>query len=335
MKIKPLVGLLAAALLSGVAHADVSVSGTIDFEMGYNTNSDEGVIYQLDNGSIINFKGSDKLDSGSTLSWELSSFLSVNDDGSFGSRKAYIRYTTDLGAFTFGRDDSVMRLAVNKYDIFEGYTSLGNILERGATSRPTNQIKYVSPRVGGAVLAAGAIINSSKNGEPKEGYAAALDYKLNDLINLDFAYSVDVNLQSNGAFVGKKRETLAAGVNGEFADGFSYGLRYSDYTNRASHGAADVDSWAAGATLAYSSGKNAYRVGYTYASGDTSKDGSEGQLVILGYTYSLSKQSYIYTELSSFINGSQRQSFGEAGVSKEPALGDNSTTLAVGLVTNF
>ncbi|WP_373973981.1 porin [Chitinibacter sp. SCUT-21] len=335
MRMKPMIGFLAAALVAGAAHAEVSVSGAIGFESGYNTNSDTGVVYLLDNGSHISFKGKDKLDGGATLSWEVSSWLGVSDDGSFGSRKAYIRYGTELGSFTFGRDDSVMRMATSKYDIFEGYTSLGNILERGATSRPTNQIKYVSPRMGGLAVAAATIINSSKNGEPKEGYAAGVDYKFNDALNFDVAYSVDVNLQAKDAFVGKKRETIAAGVNGEFADGFSYGLRYSDYSNRATYSAADVDSWAAGATLAYASGKNAFRVGYTYASGDSSKDGVEGQLAIVGYTYNLSKQSYIYTELSSFINGDNRQSFGEAGPSKEPALGDSSTTLAVGMVTSF
>ncbi|QLI81368.1 porin [Chitinibacter fontanus] len=332
---KPLIGFLATALIAGFAQAEVSVSGTIDFELGYNYNGDKGTINLIDNGSIINFKGQDKLDNGSTLGWELSSFLGVSDNGTFGSRKAYISYATDLGKFTFGRDDSIMRMAVNKYDIFEGYTSLGNVLERGAASRPTNQIKYVSPRVAGLVASAGVLLHPSKDGEPEEGYAAALDYKFSDLINLDVAFSHDSDIRNGGVFNGKKRETIAAGINGEFADGFAYGLRYSDYMTKASAADPEVKAWAAGGTLSYTAGKNSFRVGYVYNSGDKSQDGMETQLALLGYTYNLSKQSYIYTELTSFINGANKQNFGEAGNSLQPALGDNSTTLAVGLVTNF
>jgi predicted porin len=261
MQIKFLAAAVSTAVLAVAAHADVTVGGFLQAEVAYNqnqTNQDGKTDFfsgLYDVGSDIRVIGTHQVTETGKLQWEVSTFLTKEEVApsglSFlGDRKLYVRYTdSQLGALTVGRDDSPIRMAFVQYDIFNGWASLGTVFDRSSSSRPTYQIKYVSPKMSGLTVRGSVVVASDKgSSEPEQAVYASAAYDLNPMFGFDFGYSDE---KDRGQIDGKDRKAWLAGVRGELATGLTYGVAYVSSSSWAKAGAAESENWMVGENLQY------------------------------------------------------------------------------------
>lgn len=286
MQIKFLAAAVSTAVLAVAAHADVTVGGFLQAEVAYNhnqTNQDGKTDFfsgLYDVGSDIRVIGTHQVTETGKLQWEVSTYLTKEEVApsglSFlGDRKLYVRYSdSQLGALTVGRDDSPIRMAFVQYDIFNGWASLGTVFDRSSSSRPTYQIKYVSPKMSGLTVR-GSVVVASDTGssEPEQAVYASAAYDLNPMFGFDFGYSDE---KDRGKIDGKDRKAWLAGVRGELATGLTYGIAYVNSSSWSKAGAAESENWMVGENLQYVKGDHTFRAAHSYS------DHAEANLFLLG-----------------------------------------------------
>ncbi|WP_410499868.1 porin [Chitinibacter sp. S2-10] len=348
MQIKFLASAVAAALLSVAAQAEVTIGGFIQAEVSYNDNQTDADgkqdFYQnlYDVGSDIRVQGSHDVTATGKFQWEISTYLDKDMAPAslafLGDRKLYVRYAdSELGSLTVGRDDSPMRMAFNRYDIFNGYASLGTVFNRNSTSRPSNQVKYVSPKMNGlTVRVAGLFGTTDGTSEPERGYHGTVSYDVNPMFNFDLGMSVE---NDRGEINGKDRDAWLAGVRGELMPNLTYGIAYVNASNWAAAGASESKNWMVAETLQYVMGDHTFRMGHSH------EDASAANLYLLGYEYALPEvamgatkiSSALYLELSHIDNkaGGDRVTGNDTDGVMLTTAGTDPTTLAAGFYISF
>ncbi|QLG89279.1 porin [Chitinibacter bivalviorum] len=345
MQIKFLAAAISSAILATAAQADVTVGGFLQAEVAYNQNQTNqngktdffSGLYDV--GSDIRVIGTHQVTETGKIQWEVSTYLTKEEIAPaglafLGDRKLYVRYAdSKLGALTLGRDDSPIRMAFVQYDIFNGWASLGTVFDRSSSSRPSYQIKYVSPKMSGLTVR-GSVVVASEDGtsEPDKAFYTSVAYDLNPMFGFDFGYS---NEKDRGQVEGKDRKAVLAGVRGELLPGLTYGVAYVNASTWAGTGASESKNWILGENLQYVKGDHTFRAAHSYA------DKSAANLFLLGYEYALPEVTMGTKKISSalYVEGSYIDNSAHSdivpGFKSSAAMGANTSTVAAGVYVSF
>ncbi|WP_028449967.1 porin [Chitinibacter tainanensis] len=345
MQTKFIAAAIAAAFLAAGAQADITVGGFLQTEVTYNkdqTNHDGKTdFYQgpSDVGSSIDVKGTHDITASGKLQWEVSTYLSKDTDvipaglGFFGDRKLYVRWADSFGTVTVGRDDSPIRMGFIGYDIFNGYASLGTLFDRGAASRPSKQIKYVSPKMGGLTVRASVQVDTTQGtNEPDQAFYTSVAYDLNPMFGFDFGYAAE---RDRGAVKGNDRNSVLAGVRGKVAEGLTYGVVFVNTEKWANEKAARSSGWMLGENMQYVTGDHTFRIAHTYA------DKSGANLFLAGYEYALPEVTMGSKKISSalYLEGSLIDNKADTdfvpGFKSSTVAGKDPATVALGVYVSF
>jgi predicted porin len=321
---KSLLALAVLASFAGVAHAQSSVTiyGVLDMAVnseshGVNSKG-QGAVTALDSGvqsgSRLGFKGSEDLGNGLKANFKLE--MGVNaDTGSsaqgglaFG-RAAWVGLSGDFGAVQMGRQNKPVFNAVDSIDPFEtgiiggsagdstSATGLGNLFF-ASNPRQNNTINYSTNNISGftGTVAYNFGEQAGDAGKSRQigmsaGYAAGP-------LSAIFAYNTETD---NSTPTVALKHTFAGATYdfGVVKAALAYGKVASDEAIKK----VDNKLWMLGATVPVSA-SSAVLASYTRlaTAGNGVGTNNVGNQLALGYVYSLSKRTNLYTSVSRIAN---------------------------------
>lgn len=205
---------LAAAFVGPFAMADVSIYGQIRYGLeydhtNYDFNGSNSKLRLWDQGSRLGFKGSDKLDSGDTLIWQIeNSMNSKSSDGSnkimggtvWGGRNTFIGLTGDWGTFRSGVYDSAYKTMLTSSKLsplFDDYADTADYKGKGAVfaqlaQRYGSTVNYDSPVFSGFQLRSQWAMDSARMGSNGAIYTVSGLYNYGGF-NAGLAYEYAAN----------------------------------------------------------------------------------------------------------------------------------------------
>jgi predicted porin len=330
---KSMLGLAALCCVSGAAMAQSSVTafGIIDLAARSLKGADT-VRYLSNEGratSRLGFRGVEDMGGGLKAGFHIESQVNA-DDGSAGSpnfwqRRATVSLMGGFGEIRLGRDKSATRTLVDTFDPFgtSGMPGLNRLLTDGVDrNRMDNGVIYFLPSMGGVYgslsLTAGEGANSSGTARST---SARLGYK---------AGALDVSGAYGQFGSSNKLKITALGGSYDFG-GFALMGQYSTYKQ----GSNTRKLSSVGGSVKLGAGKLIGSYARTGGVANTKAD-----LLAVGYDYSLSKRTSLYTTLAKIDNkdgGTAAQTFslnGAGGASLAVGAG-NSTGYEVGIRHNF
>jgi predicted porin len=290
-----------AAAVSAPTFAEVSISGSA--EMGFMVvdpkNGD--ATQEFDRAFLLNFDGSDKLDSGSKFIWRVSQKVTSIEGTNWGTREAYAGLTGDWGTFKYGKQflNSYLTLdwpyGINgNWQLAErtwgpkGHAGKLTALIYGNTS-----VNYTSPDFGGfsfGVQHGWDVNKATQTG--KVGDSNVTDLSANFSfggVNLNAGYLFGNDVTAKGS----KENQYFIGANTSFGD---LGVRavYNAQSTKSAKGVTkDSQDWLLGAN--YSLGKGTIKASIHQFDGDDF--GSAGRISALAYHHGLSKNTEGYARI--------------------------------------
>lgn len=322
---------LAAVLASAgaMAQSSVTVFGIVDVAM--RSLKGDGTIKLLQNegraASRLGFKGVEDLGGGMKASFHLEHGLNPDDgttDATFWQRRATVSLSGEFGEVRIGRHKTATRTIVDDFDPFatSGMPSLARIYAPlgGLTlNRADNQVAYLFPSMSGfygnVEVSAGEGSNSSNT---HKGYAGRLGYKSGPM-NLSAAYG------QHGTGTSLKSTTV--GGSYDFGDFVLQGLYTENKFGSLKAKVANV-----GGSVKLGPGK--LIASYGKAGGISN---GRADLLAIGYDYSLSKRTTLYTTYAN-INNKDATRFtlnGAKGAALVTVNGRDSTGYEFGIRHNF
>jgi predicted porin len=308
---KALIALAVLGLTGGaaVAQSSVTLFGVVDADLRY-TKTGSTTLKKLDssglNTSRFGVRGTEDLGSGLKAGFWLES--EVNTDtgvagaaagGAFWARRATVSLSGDFGEVRLGRNKTASRLHIEDFDPYAA-TGLGNVLavysnlgsgNSTAYGRADNLVSYSLPTeglggfYGGVDVAAGEGTVSNKHQSVRVGYKAG-------------------PLHVSGAYANAYSATSKYKLT---SVGASYDLVYAKpsfiYTE-GKYNAAKQSIWTAAVVVPL--GQGAINASYTDSKANTAAEAIAGvgdaKLFAVGYVYSLSKRTALYTTYSQIEN---------------------------------
>lgn len=359
--------LLALAILGAFAGAasaqsSVTIYGIVDTGIARIDNGGQSVT-QLrsggNNSSRIGFKGAEDLGNGLKATFVLENGIN-SDDGTSAdaasafSRLAYVGLEGGFGAVRLGRQNSQIKTALSQIDPFEtgglvnaisfftattnaGNPALATTKTTAIPERVSNQITYTAPKMGGFQASLGYVFGeTSGDTSANHGWGAQLGYA-NGPLNVQFGY----NKQNKTAVDATGAVATGAAASNLDTDFYMLGATY-DFgavklhaaygQQKAQQNTGDdikVKSGLIGVTVPFGASK--IRADYIRNTDD--RNNFDSSLWALGYTYSLSKRTSLYTTYARTNNDdSSKVAFGTNPV---VVAGKNATGVAVGIQHNF
>lgn len=335
---KALIALAVLGLTGGaaVAQSSVTLFGIIDADVKYVKTGDLKQ-KKLDssglNTSRFGVRGTEDLGGGLKAGFWLESQLNTDtgtaDSSRFWGRRATVSLFGDFGEVRLGRYKTATKLHIEDFDPYSA-TGLGdvttvfsNALGTGAStfSRADNMVSYETPKnlggfYGAADIAAGEGNNTNKMQDVRLGYK-------NGPVHVSAAFS------STG--VGTKYKVQSVAGSYDFS-GIKPALMYT--TTKA--GAAEIKALTA--ALTWSLGQGALQTSYTDSKANTAAEAISGvgdaKLFAIGYIYSLSKRTALYTTFSQIDNKGGAK-YTVAGAPAATAGGQKSSGFDVGIRHSF
>ncbi|WP_273431593.1 porin [Chitinibacter tainanensis] len=305
---RALIAAAVAAAVSAPAFADVSITGSMEMNFMV-VDTDAATTHELDRGLQIDFSGSDKLDSGSSLIWKVSQKITSGNTNNhtdsylsqqaWGGREGWVGFTGDWGTFKLGRQflNSYLtldwpygqggnwQLAENNWFAPAAAGKLTAHFLNGASAN------YVSPSFGGFSFGV------QHSWDVKAGNQNGVDLGDNSITDLSANYSAgSLGLNAGylfGSDVGSKGDASQWYVGATYGFDFGLNLRalYTGYSKDVNGGASqDGFDWIVGGT--YSFGKSFVKASYHGADADNLA-GSRS-IASVEYGYSLSKNTVGY-----------------------------------------
>ncbi|WP_283149370.1 porin [Silvimonas soli] len=357
MRLSKLAMTIALTCAAGTSLADVTIYGIAQASIDYGTsgNNSGNRLYYQDIGARLGFKGSDKLDNGSTLEWNLYQYTGGY---TWGSREAWIGISDkDWGSFRSGKSKSTYSQVMDDFDLFESNTTLVSTFKDGTyRSFPNSTLFYTSPKWEGLVLKGEYQLRDGSN-DNAYGYTVSAKYA-QEKFALYGAYQKFGNsgrdlsdVTNAGAWYnptgaeGKSMQSYLLGAQIYPVPGMIFGALYQ-------HAQQDLAGAPASAPTATqmkrdsvllmaqdSIGKWTPRVGYVHQFAGKFDNGPSlrtADQFEIGTDYNLSKHSLLYTEASYIKNRGQngfQSSAADMGWTASSA-GD-SKVLSVGLIALF
>lgn len=314
---KSLLALAALAAISGAAQAqsNVTIYGIVDMALQHqNTGEKAGATLGLDSGiqsgSRLGFKGTEDLGGGLKANFQLE--MGVNaDTGSsaqgglaFG-RQAWVGLSGDFGSLNLGRQYTPAFIAIDSFDPFgtgmttgtagSGTSSFGAAHFFGGPSRVNNAINYNTVSfdgfTGNLFYGVGEVAGNT-SGNRYIGLSGA--YNAGPVF-ATLAYTTAQNVTGTNA----KKSILLAGTYD-----FGVAKAHAAYSTIKDDGvgAAAIDRrvWLLGATVPVSAAGTIV-ADYIRSTVQNASNANANHLA-LGYTYSLSKRTNLYTSISRTAN---------------------------------
>lgn len=325
---KSVLAFAALSLVSGLAAAQSSVTvfGILDLSMRHLKGAGSLTLLQNEgrSASRLGFRGVEDLGGGMKAGFHIEHGLNPDDgsaDSVFWQRRATVSLMGGFGEVRLGRHKWADRTIQDDLDPFgtSGMPALTRVyhsLGLAVPNRADNYVGYYLPAMGGfygnfdVALAEGTDAN--------KGYAGRIGYKTKTM-NLSAAYG------KHGA--GNKLTSLTVGGSYDFGAVALMGL----YTKN-ERGADDQSIFNIGAYVPMGQGK----LILSAASADGNGTNKDAKLLALGYDYSMSKRTTLYTTVGRISNdGTATFSLnGTKGVAAVTA-GGNSTGYEVGVRHTF
>lgn len=352
---------LAEVVVYGVAAPSVEYSKISD-----TTSSDLTRFRLVDNLSRIGFKGTDKLDNGLKLFWQVENRVYIGSgeqSGGFNTRDSWVGVEGNLGRVFVGTAvyDLMFQSRAEYLNGLQNFNETVNgvhTLVNQSQARLSNVAQYTSPVfLGGAQVKALYDFGAKTSAGNYQGFQATATYKFN-LLKVGGTYKQN-NDTSN---VGQQTPALSGTVTPvaeAFLKSYLVGATLSpiagvdisamwDRTKKkASVSAAEIrqDAWAIGAH--YTTGKHVFGAHYgkignqkNMSTGNTTDD-TGAYLVVGQYKYALSKQTYLHAsvgytkndKLATYNMGTTKVTDATAGPVAVPGM--KVTTIATGVTTSF
>jgi predicted porin len=320
MMVKRILAVAIASLcVVSYAQADVTLYGIAQKSIDYgNGPTGERKFSMQDIGSRVGFKGTDKLDNGSTLLWKLETGL----DKGFGSREAWIGYENkDAGTLRFGKSKGAYDLLVETFDLFESNTTLANTLQDNTyRTRHESGIYYSTPaNLGGFAANLNYVIDSGKfsgdkaDVEDQKGYDATISYTHAKFAAYAGTARIN-NLARSGAQAAKEQKgahltSYIVGAKVFPMAGLQIGAAYQ-HAKQDQLGGGDFKRDSGIVMAQYEVGNWVPRVGYVYQgvgkmNGTGEKNLAKANHFQIGTDYNLSKSSLLYVEAAVIQNKDQ------------------------------
>lgn len=311
---KSVLALAALTLASGAAMAQSSVTvfGIIDLA-ARNMKGADTVKYLSNEGrstSRLGFRGVEDLGGGLKASFHIESQVNPDDGsvgGNFWQRRATVSLAGQFGEIRMGRHKAATRTLMDDFDPFgtSGMPGLNNMLRLADRNRMDNQVAYHLPAMGGVYgnfeVSAG---EGSNTASTARSYAGRLGYK-SGALNVSGAY---------GQYGSTNKVKISVvGASYDFGSFMLQG-QYSETDQGAlTHKVANI-----GGSVKLGAGK---LIGTFARAGGVA--GAKADLIGVGYDYSLSKRTTLYTTLARMDNK-------DAGIVTFSLGGASGAALAVG-----
>ncbi|CAM3924177.1 porin [Roseateles saccharophilus] len=336
---KALIALAVLGLTGGaaVAQSSVTLFGVIDADMKYVKTGDLK-LKKLDSSGLstsrFGVKGVEDLGGGLKAGFWLESEVGVDkgDTGSqsaFWGRRSTVSLMGDFGEIRLGRYKTATKLHIEDFDPYAA-TGLGDVtkvfsngLGSGATtfSRADNMVSYETPSglggfYGAADIAAGEGNNNNKEQDVRLGYK-------------DGPIHVSAAFSSTGANTKYKVSSVAGSYD---FSGIKPALMYTT----TKFGSAEIK--AVTAALTWSLGQGQLQTSYTDSKANDAARLVSGvdnaKLFAIGYIYSLSKRTSLYTTFSQIDNNGGAK-YVVSGAPAATAGGQKSSGFDVGMRHSF
>lgn len=339
---KALIALAVLSLTGGaaVAQSSVTLFGIIDADMKYVKTGDLKQ-KKLDssglNTSRFGVRGVEDLGGGLKAGFWLESEVGTDNGAggtatgstAFWQRRSTVSLMGDFGEVRLGRYKTATKLHIEDFDPYSA-TGLGDITKvfsnslgtsAGTFSRANNMVSYETPKnlggfYGAADVAAGEGDNTNKMQDVRLGYK-------NGPIHVSGAFS------STG--VGTKYKVQSIAGSYDFS-GIKPALMYTVTK------AGDKEIKAITAALTWNLGPGALQTSYTDAKANTAAEATAGvgdaKLFAIGYIYSLSKRTALYTTYAQIDNKGGAK-YTVSGAPAATAGGQKSSGFDVGIRHSF
>jgi predicted porin len=310
---------LALALMgafSGAAFAqsNVTIYGLVDAGIQSDSNGNPaGTKLSLDSGlqsgSRLGFKGTEDLGNGLKANFVLEMGIKVDDGtsdqgGAAFGRQAFVGLSGDFGTTNLGLQKSLPYVASETIDPF-GVGLAGNMNRMfGTVTRVSNAVTYSTTNLNGFVGSAQYGFGEKAGDNTANRTVAASGAYTNGPLAVSLTYESAKDQFDNDATYGKK--LLVGGV-------YDFGVAklhaaYEDKKGTAYVGSVSATSptigleqrvWMIGTTVPF--GPGAFLADYTRVNDKVMQNANSTQIA-LGYTYSLSKRTNLYTSFSRTTN---------------------------------
>ncbi|SFN67264.1 Outer membrane protein (porin) [Formivibrio citricus] len=353
---------LAEVVVYGVAAPSVEYSKISD-----TTSSDLTRVRLVDNLSRIGFKGTDKLDNGLKLLWQVENrvYIGTGDQSrGFNTRDTFVGVEGNFGRVVVGTAMFDLPFQA-RFDYLRGLINYNETINgvqgsiNQSQARLSNLAQYTSPVfLGGAQVNALYDFGAKTTAGNYQGYQATATYKFSMLkVGATYKQNNDTNTvgQQTGALVNSTVTPTAeaflknylVGATLTPVNGLDVSVMWDRKKTKASTAAAEIrqDAWAIGAN--YATGKHGFGVHYgkignqkNMSTGLTSDD--TGAYLVAGqYKYALSKQTYMHASVgytkndinASYSMGTTYVTGGSVSPAAVPGM--KVTTIAAGVTTSF
>lgn len=347
--------LLAIPMSQAHAQSSVVVYGIMDACIAI-SNGTEGPRTQLNSGcaygSRLGFRGQEDLGGGLKADFTLESGISL-DSGALGQggrlfgRKALVGLSGSLGQLHVGRDYSPSFYLIRPVDPFKlGMGTASSTISTGARSdgagRNDNAIVYTSPAMRGFTLKAQYALGESatEQSRARDARGALLSYSDGKLL-AGVGFSSNANALDSG-----RDKTATVGASYKFTSfepAFLYQVGKWEGTRTeaapslpASFFSRDYDSLMVGVTVQPGGKGGRWIASYKRYNDKTVRDFDADQITV-GYKYSLSKRTELYTAYSRVSNGANTAfAVVDANTTHGPVSpGNNPSTLFAGITHVF
>ncbi len=322
---KTIVALAALVASAGaMAQSSVTVFGVLDVAARNlkGANSGKYLVNEGRAASRLGFRGVEDIGGGLKASFHIEAGLNPDTgsaDGAFWQRRATVSLSGGFGELRLGRHKTATRTLIDEFDPFatSGMPGLNRIIGLDR-NRIDNQVGYYFPKMGafyGNVEASAG--EGSNTSTAQRSTAARLGYK-------DGGLHLSAALGEYGT--GTKLKITTVGAAYDFGS-FALMGQYGQYKQ----GATSLKVSNVGATVKLGNGK--LIASYGNASGAANRDAN---LLAVGYDYSLSKRTSLYTTVGRIDNkGTSTFSLAGATGASLPVAGGNSSGYEFGIRHNF
>lgn len=326
--------LLASATSAASAQSGVTVFGILDAGIARETGGADGAVTKLasgvQSGSRLGFKGQEDLGNGISAHFVLVNGLDLDtgkarQNGALFGRDAYIGLTSGAGTINLGRQCNPIFIALDGIDPFEtGFTGSATNLMSIGTARTDNTVSYATPKLNG--LSATVMVGAGeKAGDSSLGrtLAFSIDYAAGPWVGT-LAYD---SLKAT-AFNTLKEVLLGANYN------FGPATMHAAFETEKDDVGGDFRDFLLGVSVPLGQGK--LLASYVKKQ-DRAATQRGGRQLAVGYTYTLSKRTNLYSSFGTIDNElAATNMVGDAssGGSK-PAAGHGSRAMALGIRHKF
>ncbi|SFN17760.1 Outer membrane protein (porin) [Formivibrio citricus] len=347
---------VASAFVAPAVMAEAVIYGSLRPHVEYskitdNSTNDLTKTRLVDDVSRIGFKGTDKLDNGLQLFWQVENRIHIgapNSTSGFNSRDSFVGVRGNFGEVSVGKisdltDDFVGILP--GLDYWNGANASAYIFAtHGDTARLPNAALYSSPVFFGG-LQAKALYDFGKKTTTAnyQGYQGELTYSTK-LFKVGGVYKQNNDTANNGdsgtATLGAENyyKSYILGANITPVDGFDISVMWDRKKTRTAGVEARQDAWAVGAS--YLTGKHGIGVQYAKmgdiknGSGTSSSD-TGAYALVAQYKYSLSKQTTAIAAIGRTRNDNNAAFSMHSDSLATIGNGAKITTISAGVRTDF